>query len=351
MGRRPTRARRSRYPTPRNALLKLARSHEAFQQTGSYLKRQMTEYEEVDLFYARAWAMVDYLTLGHLTRDGGVDRREALTRFLIGWSADEGDAAYQAAFGMTEVQLVQEAEAFVRRHDFPLVRVPLKNDAALQVRESRPLPTADVALELAHVLRDSEKCEQAETLYALVLQTDANHLEALVGRASCLSLRGEDAAAQQLFSQLEARAPGHPRLAAQRTRHLYRKLAREKTPSSDPSARQEALDARQKLKEALALHPRDVELLSLYGSTFLHAPAPEGLGPGLQSLELAALKAPTDVEALGWLGELQLRAGEHWQARTHLRRAIQASHGGPSSDRAAELLRELEARDAGESGP
>ncbi|MGA9519952.1 MAG: hypothetical protein WBV82_00730, partial [Myxococcaceae bacterium] len=65
----------------------------------------------------------------------------------------------------------------------------------------------------------------------------------------------------------------------------------------------------------------------------------------------AALKAPTDVEANGWLGELQLRAGEHSQARIHLWRVIQASHGGPSSARAAELLRELEAGEDGESGP
>ncbi|MGA9525194.1 MAG: hypothetical protein WBV82_27285, partial [Myxococcaceae bacterium] len=210
------------YPTPRNALLQLARPHESFQQTGSYLKRRMTEVEEDDLFYARAWAMVDYLTLGHLTRAGGVDRREALTRFLMGWSGDEGDAAYQAAFGMTEAQLVEEAEAFVGRQDFPLVRIPLQKGARLEILKSRSLPTADAALELGHVLRDNEKCEQAETLYALVLQTDASHLEALVGRASCLSQRGENAAAEQLFSQLEARAAGHPRLAAQRTRHLYR---------------------------------------------------------------------------------------------------------------------------------
>ncbi len=333
-------------PTPRGGLLQLARQGPALRPTGNNLQRRMTELEEGDLFYARAWATVDFLTLGHLTSEGGVDRREALARFLTGWGGKEGDAAYQAAFGMTEAELAKEVVGFVRRQDFPLIRMPLQTNAQLQALESRPLPAADAALELAQLMRDNGKCEQAESLYALALQADAGHVEALVGRASCLSARGEQAAAEQLFAQLETRAAGHPRLAGQRTRHLYRQLAREQASSSEPSTRQALLDARQWLKEALALHPQDVELLGLYGSTFLYAPAAEGL----HALELAVLKAPTDMEANEWLGELQLRAGELSQARLHLWRVIQASHGGPGSARAKELLRELEAREDGANG-
>jgi thioredoxin-like negative regulator of GroEL len=339
-------------------MLALAKPGDVLGQTGSHLRRKLTEAEELDIDLARTWAIVDFLTLGHLTQ-GVKDRREELAHFLTLWNAGEGAAAYTKAFGMSGAELFAEMERWARRGDFPLIRMPLETGKQLSQLKATPLPAENVAMELALVSRNAGQCEQALSLYGMVLAERPSHLEARIGTAACHSLEGRHAEAGALFAALAREAPGSASLAAQQARHLFRRIGEPaqqeappagaprpaSTPAGGPS--REALlaevgPARERLREALTQHPDDVELLGLYGATFRFEPAGADLKPAIASLERAVRKAPMSVEANGWLAELLVAAGEPEGARVYFQRILGEDGGGTAGAWAARELEKLQ---------
>src|SRR5687768_5569091 len=77
------------------------------------------EQEKSGIFYGQSWALVHYLMLG-----GGASRQEQFRRFLH--QVSRGDAAGKAieeSLGMTLAAIESELKAYLRRGDFPAMRM------------------------------------------------------------------------------------------------------------------------------------------------------------------------------------------------------------------------------------
>lgn len=312
-------------------------------ETGSHLRRRPLDFEQVADFYARAWATVDYLTLGHLATSGGSDRRPGLLALLRHWSAGAGDEAYPKSLGMTREALEGEVDAFLRRGEFPLAKVPLELSAAEVAVETSALRSSRVARELGDVLRWQGDCPRAFELYQFALKREPSSVHARLGRARCLSDSGQHAQAEQELRALEGEASDSLLLAVHWARHTQRLIKR---PEAGEAAtltpeRIEALNtaARQRLERALAAHGPSAEALALLGYTYLLSGG--NLRPGVEALESAVQLAPGQPEIELWLGQLLLRSGRREAARLQFERVAQLGPHVPEAETAVKLLKAL----------
>ncbi|REJ76923.1 MAG: DUF1570 domain-containing protein [Acidobacteria bacterium] len=288
------------------------------------------EDRRAGLFYAQSWATVHYL----LSEPGRIAEMavflDALQR-----GADVA-AAFAAGFDDSLADLETQVADYVRRAEFPYLRLPLDELSRPDDRRPRPLPRADALVLLGELLANSpETLAAAEAHFQEALDLEPDLARAGAGLGWVLWQQG---ARSQGLALLRESVPSPGAQPAFLVGHL---LLEELFESTDPirprpdqvAVAQEALAA---LEAALAIEPEWPQARIRFGLAHLYAGDP---GRGIAALESARMATPTDPGISFGLSLLAAKAGRFDEAWAR-------------SQALAELLARLpRERTAGPAGP
>lgn len=135
------------------------------------------EQAKSGVFYGQAWALVHYLMLG-----GNSGRQEQFKRFLQ--SVSRGDAparALEDSFGMSLDTIEKELRAYVRRGEFPALRIASADPdayASFTAMQRSSLSEAEANYYLGDLLFHTNRHADAERYFKQAIALDPNQLQA-----------------------------------------------------------------------------------------------------------------------------------------------------------------------------
>jgi len=156
----------------------------------------------IDMFYAEAWALTHYVTIG---RKNPV--AEPITVYLATLAAtDSQDEAFKAAFGVDVAAMDRELREYVRQFTFQALAVPkvVRRDDELVVE---PVAEADARQLQAAVLTSQDDVEEAEKEVRRALALDPAHVGARITQARLRLRDDKDAEAIATLTEVAAAAP------------------------------------------------------------------------------------------------------------------------------------------------
>lgn len=135
------------------------------------------EQAKSGVFYGQSWALVHYLMLG-----GNSGRQEQFKRFLQ--SVSRGDAparALEDSFGMSLDTIEKELRAYVRRGEFPALRIASADPdayASFTAMQRSSLSEAEANYYLGDLLFHTNRHADAERYFKQAIALDPNQLQA-----------------------------------------------------------------------------------------------------------------------------------------------------------------------------
>ena len=159
--------------------IQLLRVHEMLPLTTLFsIGSNSPHYNEQDksgIFYGQSWALVHYLMLG-----GGAGRQDQFKRFLQ--QVGRGDApakALEDSFGMSIAVVENELKAYVRRGDFPAMRIASVDPeayASYTAMQRSSLSDAEANYYLGDLLFHIDREADAERYFKQAISQDPNFL-------------------------------------------------------------------------------------------------------------------------------------------------------------------------------
>lgn len=318
-------------PPPRGGLIKLkalAFGTDVGPPTGTRIVAESAEQED-DFLYTRAWALVDFILVGHLV--GATDKRQSLATFLSQLASGQDDgSAFQAAFGMgLDDFVVGRLYAHVRRDRYPLVNVPRPSAQEGTVPAPRQLSKTDVLYELGQLHRHLGNHAIAVERFKSALQILPSHARAMVGLAVDLSRQEKYDEAQTLFVRALDIVTDDPGMHVDFGNHLAEQGKWQK--------------AREHYRQATQLAPNHPEAWARLGAS--HSLADRlnetGLAEALAALDKANKLLPYSPFVYVHLGNLHGRAGHVAVSRRYLRTVAALRNSEDHTDTANDLLEAL----------
>jgi tetratricopeptide (TPR) repeat protein len=306
---------------------------------GSHIPRDRHDPDRIaeDEFYSRSWARVSYLFLGDLA--GERDRRLEVGRFLELFNAGvPHDEAFARAFGTGPEQFDEMVEAYLAAGRFPWIKIGVETPAE-HTFQTRQMPPAVVSRELGVLSLDAGRLDDA-AVYFERARAHGQDAQALSGLARIRARKDDHTEARRLF---EAAVALDPRDPIPRLDYATFLLSNTGVASSGTAAR-DLEAARAHLGVALEVAPHLPEghaLLGLYHLQAGDAPAVAGA-----AFVRAADLLPGDAFIAFHLGRLYAEVGQTDDARALLRIVHGRPHLGALSERAGELLAELDRKEA-----
>jgi tetratricopeptide (TPR) repeat protein len=205
-------------PPARAGLLRIAQPDRFVPRApvGSHIARDHEDDPVVsgDVFYARAWARVDYLHLAHVASSDERDHRERLYRFLRLLNQDRAhDEAFAEAFGMSVAQFDERVDAYLRQDQLPLVTIQVDVPPGGQKARVRPMYPAEVASALGELALRNGKLEPARALFEQAsagAPSRDGHARTLAALAWVHGLQAHPDDARRLFESALELAPKDP---------------------------------------------------------------------------------------------------------------------------------------------
>lgn len=158
--------------------------------------------EKVGMFYAQAWALVHYLSLG--------DRRGQLGKFLDALASGRTqEQAFREVIATTPQKLQDELAMYLMRPKIPGVYVQPSADALRAAdAEVRPMREGDVAFLEGDLLMRTGASEPAERALQKALSLDPSHRGARLALSAVRLQQERPAEAVELASAVAGEAPG-----------------------------------------------------------------------------------------------------------------------------------------------
>lgn len=264
---------------------------------------------DLSRLYARAWLFAHMLHFGHLA--GLPPYHEGIPALLL--NIDSGmstAAAMEDALGAGPETLQRQVQQYARRRGLPTHRLPVPAGDPAVADAGCPAET-DVRQELA-MAAVSRNPDYARDLFARILETDPDHVDALVG----LSLTEDNPRrARDAVGRALAIEPGH---SAANVRMGELKVA-----ECRGSTAARCLDAWDEgvryYRIALRSQPDSVGAAYGLGVVYLHTGQP---GDAVNYLRVAYRRAPWAPRINFYLGEAYRLTGDRARARTHLMKAM-----------------------------
>ncbi len=350
-------------PPPRFGLLRMWRP-ERFKKkarVGSHIVRQTADEKEAleqDMFYARAWARVNYLYLSHLNEEGAPDLRQPLYEYLAAvLDDDDPEAVFAKTFGMTMEEFDERVEAYVRRDKLSKIRLAV-NVPQRRSLTATPLSELEIAQELGGLAFRTAQWDTAEGMFAHALTLEPENARALSGLAhtyaaadqvrkdSKQSTAAKDRTTEieALFAQALERADDDPFPRLDYAAYALERIYDESTETLDEGQAVLLEKARAQAKIAAEARPNSAEAHALLGLSYALEPGKASVRPGIRALNRANQLLPRNPLITYHLATLALRAGMVDDAHVLLRQVTQSRHGGAASERARSLLAEIENR-------
>ncbi|MDE0348121.1 MAG: tetratricopeptide repeat protein [Gammaproteobacteria bacterium] len=259
--------------------------------------------------YARAWLFAHMLHFGHLA--GLPPYHEGIPAMLD--NVDTGMSAAQAmeeALGAGTETLQRQLRQYARRRGLPTQRLPVPA-AEPDVSDDGCLAETDVRQELA-MAAVSRNPKYARDLFARILESDPDHVDALVG----LSLTEDDPrGARDVVDRALAIEPGHSaanvRMGEVKVAECRGSTAAECLGAWDEGARHYRL--------ALRSQPDSVGAAYGLGVVYLHTGQ---AGDAVNYLRVAYRRAPWAPPFNFYLGSEYRFPGSRERPRTHLTKPI-----------------------------
>lgn len=326
-------------PPPRFAIARMQNSRTP--RTGTHIPtiRQdrggMPDPEkDSERFYAYSWALVSYLTLGHLARGFERDNRAGLAMFLTlyGEGHDEQSAIRQA-FDRDLSAIDREVRAYVQRNAFPQVKIAV-GTVAIDVPRPERMTQQQIAVELGDLARLMDLLDHAERFYEQALAI-GEEPRALAGMAAILRRRDRGPEADRLFARALQQGP---KIATIYIDFALRRLYQAEQSADQATATALTGEATTYLRRAIELQPQRPEAYVYLGLSAAFAKDAASQREALTALETAAAMLPTDAQVHYTLGMAYAAAGQTQRARDNLRITITAPNAGDLADLAREAL-------------
>ena len=278
-------------------------------------------------FYAQSWALVHYLLVGNEERQGQVV--EFLRQRRIATSQEE---AFQNAFGGDYGVLERELLRYLRRLDFPYLRLPVPEPVSGHT-ESRPLPASEALVLLGDLLANQiDLRSEAEDHYRRALAQAPGDPQALAGLGYLAERRLDLETALDFYRQAHQRAPDDPLL-------LYR-LAKLLLPKGGTAADQ----ARALLRRCIVLDPDFAPAWAhlSYAVTFLDPLPEDAVGIGQAAFQLYPARWDVALNLLNHYTRLGHREVAESMVDGYFRDLDQGAH----LPQARELMIQMDLREA-----
>lgn len=259
--------------------------------------------------YARAWLFAHMLHFGHLA--GLPAYHEGIPAMLANIDSGMSNAgAMEKALGAGLETLQRQVRQYARRRDLPVQRLPVPGGVPA-IRDERCLAETEVRQELA-MTAVSRNREYARGLFARILETDPEDVDALVG----LSLAEDNPRlAREAVIRALAVEPSHSaanvRMAEIKVAECRGSTATRCLDAWDEGARHYRL--------GLRTQPDSVGAAYGLGVVYLHTGQP---GDAVNYLRVAYRRAPWAPRINFYLGEAYRLTGDRARARTHLMKAM-----------------------------
>ncbi len=296
--------------------------------------------EGVGMFYAEAWALVHYLTLG---RGSGASTSRDLTRYLslleMGLSAE---AAFEQAFGEPIGQVGKKIIEQLRKGNWRVIGVPL---AALEYDRTEPIariPTStEIAIHLGQLSLSVSDGAAAEGSFRSALALEPSSARAEAGLGDALKFQGRWKEAEVHFRRAVELGPDDPFNHLDLAEYLH-DLALEPDRARESAALLK--EARRAYTRARDLVRSIPETWAWYGKTFL-APG-EDPSESVEPIEQAARMLPSSPAIVSLLAEAYVATGDVAQARRVLLKAVSVRGKGPLHESLDEEIQSIRARRA-----
>lgn len=219
------------------------------------VQRESPLYNEGDrrgLFYAQAWALVHYLTLGSPSRTGQL--KAYLT--AVGDGANPGEA-FTAAFGADVQALDRELRQYVRAYQFRALRVEFDDRlTATRLTPAQELSEADAAGYLGDMMARLNRADDARAFLNGTLKGHPETARALSALGLIELRAGNEDAAFLLLEKAAALAPADAAIQGAFGRALTRRADRGLADEDEMYRK-----ARTVLARALEMDPGNVSML------------------------------------------------------------------------------------------
>jgi tetratricopeptide (TPR) repeat protein len=288
---------------------------------------EYNEREKQGVFYAEAWALVHYLTLGNPERTPQLGRYLGLIQ-----SGMPRESAFLEAFETEPRVLLSELVAYVRSGRFAIHRMSVADVRFPQDARVEELPFEESATLLGELLAngDGDRLDEAARCFEAALQARPAHAAALGGLARVRLRQGRPGEAAPLLERALESGSADFRVSFQAGRLRMEELRGRPGPLKlDAEARASLEAARGAFRRSIALNPDFAEARVALGRTYMleEGPVPE---EGVAALEEAHRRLPArDDVALDLAGLYESR-GEHEKADRV------AATMGPAASRALE---------------
>ncbi len=265
------------------------------------------------IFYAQSWLLVHYLSQG---AEGSLAPHFSQFFKLLAQGRPQEQAVAEA-FAMDKMQLEANLKKYLRQSRFNYTQISSQQLAINSETAVTAMSRAEVLFHLGDLLAhlEKERWDEAEAFFREAIALAPNYAPAHAGLGYLEGKRGRVTAARSYFEkaiELEpARALTHYQYGACLMENIKSRVGWN---SKEPAAVQNAREAREAFRNALA---HDAQLLmagAALGETFLYAPA-DSLAEGISALAIAAAQLPSRMDVALNLLTLYARAGDSAKAQ------------------------------------
>lgn len=253
--------------------------------------------DQVGHFYALSWLLVH-----HLLSSGELDATaDFLARTVSG---EDPEDAFEEAFDRRLSDLEEDLENYFSADELPSAVLTLEGLPGGDDLRARALPPADVLYHLGDLLAHTGRADDAEQHFAVALDFEPNHADAMAGRALVRDFSNRFDEAEILYRDALAAGPRHP------SSHLYygRHLLLRAQATAGKGRLGILNDARRQLRDALEAMPDYGEAWVLLGKSYLLDS--DDLGDGIRAFQEARDLLPGRFDILGDLAHLHARQGQ-----------------------------------------
>lgn len=290
---------------------------------------------DVGLYYAQAWLLAHYLTLGRMGQGGSLTTQ--MERYLerIDQHVDK-EQAFLDAFGIDFDGLDTKLEKYL--DEIPQFGLPRRNLGKGLEIDVRPVPRDEIGTRLGWLAMGIGKYSLAEAYFERASEANPNNARAIAGIADTHKIHERWAEAEAAYRRSLELAPDDWQNHLEVAEYFADRATKEEEGRDERLVR-----AREHFERAIDLAPDVPEGYAVLGTTYtIDGQPPE---PGIEALERAARLLPSHPWIEFPLAKLHHRAGHRERAIELLRRVVHQPHGNVNRE-AVELLEELERAEA-----